>query len=161
MRFAGVACPPEVRSGELTEQTLVEFELLLGVIPRGVRRSIPFIFVLFDQAARLYPRARGRRFVRLGDREADAYLRAVLARPGGGLTTVVQRLKGLVVLCYYELPEVKEQLGYRPDAYIAAVSRRRVDSYGPEIRAGEAAALAAGHPDPDRRVPPDPHTERQ
>jgi hypothetical protein len=53
-----------------------------------------------------------------------------------------------VVMCYYELPEVKEQLGYRPDAYIAAVSRRRLDRYGPEIRAGEAAVLERDRPAP-------------
>ena len=69
----------------------------------------------------------------------------MLARRRGGLAAVVQRLKGLVVMCYYELPEVKEQLGYRPGPYIAAVSRRRLASYGAEIRAGEAAVLA---PDP-------------
>ena len=51
-------------------------------------------------------------------------------------------------MCYYELPEVKEQLGYRPDAYIAAVSQRRLRSYGAQIRAGEAAVLAPGDPVP-------------
>jgi hypothetical protein len=155
-RFAAVACPPEVRSGELTEGLLGEFELLMGVIPAGVRRSIQVAFVVFDQAARLHPRARGRRFTRLGDQEADAYLRAVLTRRGGGVATLVQRLKGLVVMCYYELGEVKEQLGYRPEPYIAAVSRRRLDSYGAEIRAGEAAVLAPDRPSPDPRVPPGP-----
>jgi hypothetical protein len=152
-RFAGVVCPPEVRVGDLTEQLLGEFELLMSVIPGGVRRLIPVGFVLFDRAARLYPGARGQRFARLGDQEADAYLRAVLTRRVGGLGTVVRRLKGLVVMCYYELPEVKEQLGYRPDPYIAAVSRRRLASYGAEIRAGEAAVLAPDRPGPDGGVP--------
>jgi hypothetical protein len=152
-RFAGVACPPEVRSGDLTEQLLGEFELLMGVIPGGVRRSIPVAFVLFDQAARLYPRARGRRFARLPDQDADAYLRAVLARRGSGLATVVQRLKGLVVMCFYELPEVREQLGYRPGPYIAAVSRRRLETYGAEIRAGEATVLAPRRPGPGAGMP--------
>jgi hypothetical protein len=155
VRFAAVVCPPEVRPAERTEQLLREFELLLGAVPAGVRRSIPAAFVMFDRAARLYPRARGRRFARLGDQEADAYLRAVLARRRGP-AIVVQRLKGLVVMCYYELPEVKEQLGYRPDPYIAAVSRRRLASYGPEIRAGESAVLAPG---PDASLPPDPQRE--
>jgi hypothetical protein len=160
-RFAGVACPPEVRSGGLTEQVLGEFELLMAVIPVGVRRLIPIAFVLFDQAARLYPPGCGRRFARLGDAEADAYLRAVLARRGGGLAAAVRRLKALVVMCYYELPAVKEQLGYRPDAYIAAVSRRRLDSYGPEIRAGEAAVLAHGRPGTRASVPSGDQAERQ
>lgn len=62
-------------------------------------------------------------------------------------------------MCYYELPEVKEQLGYRPDPYIAKVSKRRLASYGAQIRAGEAAALA---PDPAGRYagsPPGPRPE--
>jgi hypothetical protein len=158
-RFAGVVCPPEVRSGELTEQTVGEFELLLAVMPGGVRRLVPAAFVVFDRAARLYPPGRGRRFARLGDMAADAYLRAALARDGG-FAAIVQRLKGLVVMCYYELPAVKEQLGYRPDAYIAAVSRRRLDRYGPQIRAGEAAVLAHDRPDPGRGVPPDDQENR-
>ena len=148
-RFAEVVCPPGVRSAERTERLLGEFELLLGVLPAGTRRSIPAAFVLFDRAARLYPRARGRRFARLGDLEAEAYVRAVLARRRGP-AVVVQHLKGLVVMCYYELPEVKEELGYRPGPYIAAVSRRRLASYGPQIRAGEAAVLAPG---PDASPP--------
>ena len=51
----------------------------------------------------------------------------------------VGRLKSVLVMCYYELPEVQREIGYDPAPYIAAVSRRRLDSYGPDIRAGEAA----------------------
>jgi hypothetical protein len=58
---------------------------------------------------------------------------------GDGIAALVQRLKGLVVMCYYELPEVKAEIGYEPDPYIAAVTRRRLESYGAEIRAAEAA----------------------
>ena len=146
VRFAGVVCPPQVRTGGLASQVLAEFESLLDVVPPAVRSSARAGLVAFDRGARLYPPARGRRFVHLADDGADAYYRAVLARRGAGLA--LQRVKGLVVMCYYELPEVKEQLGYRPDAYIAAVSQRRLKSYGAQIRAGEAAALAPGDPVP-------------
>jgi hypothetical protein len=44
------------------------------------------------------------------------------------------------------VPEVKEQLGYWPDSYIAEVTKRRLSTYGAQIMAGEAAALG---PDPD------------
>jgi hypothetical protein len=54
----------------------------------------------------------------------------------------VQRLRGLVVMCYYELPPVQREIGYDPAPYIAAVSRRRLESYGPQIQAGEAAVTA-------------------
>jgi hypothetical protein len=144
-RLAEVACPPEVRASDLGDRLLAEFEALLRVLPPGVRWLVRSGLVAFDQGARLYPRAHGRRFVHLADRDADGYFRAVLARQRSGLGAVLQRIKGLVVFCYYELPEVKDQLGYRPDAYIVAVSQRRLASYGPQIRAGEAAVLA---PDP-------------
>ena len=65
----------------------------------------------------------------------------MLAR-GGVAGQLVQRLRGLVVMCYYELPTVQREIGYRPGPYIAAVSRRRLESYGPEIAAGEAAVTA-------------------
>jgi hypothetical protein len=45
-------------------------------------------------------------------------------------------------MCYYELPEVQREIGYDPAPYIAAVSRRRLESYGPDIQAGEAAVTA-------------------
>ena len=61
----------------------------------------------------------------------------------------MQRLRGLVAMCYYELPTVQREIGYDPGPYIAAVSRRRLESYGPEIDAGEAAVTAA----PERNGP--------
>jgi hypothetical protein len=158
-RFVEVACPPEVRTGDLKDRLLAEFESLLGVLPAGVRWAVRGGLAAFDQGARLYPRARGRRFVHLAEGDADAYLRAVLARRGG-LGSALQRIKGLVVYCYYELPEVKDQLGYRPDAYIAAVSRRRLASYGPQIRAGEAAVLAPDPSGPDARARADVPEDR-
>jgi hypothetical protein len=154
-RFAEVACPPEVRTGDLTGRLLAEFESTLQVLPPAVRWSVRGGLVAFDQGARLYPRARGRRFAHLADGAAEAYFRAVLARKRGGLGAALQRIKGLVVYCYYELPEVKDQLGYYPDAYIAAVSQRRLASYGPQIRAAEAALLAPGAGGPQAGARPE------
>ncbi|MGO8960655.1 MAG: hypothetical protein ACLQFR_25250 [Streptosporangiaceae bacterium] len=165
-RFAEVVCPPGLISGEhitaeLTDELLAEFESLLAVVPASVRRLVQAAFVVFDQGARCYPPARGRRFTRLGNAGAEAYFRAVLALRRGGTATALQRVKALVVMCYYELPEVKDQLGYRPQAYIAAVSRRRLASYGAQIRAGEAALLAPDPADPGPGGPPGQGQERQ
>jgi hypothetical protein len=142
VRIAEVACPPEVRAPGRIDGLLAEFEALLGALPAAGRRVILTCLDLIDQAARLYPRARGRRLARLGDRAAEAYLGARLDSRHGGVAAAAQRVKALIVMCYYELPEVKEELGYRPDAYIAMVSRRRLATYGEQIRAGEAAVLA-------------------
>lgn len=149
-RFAEVVCPPDVRAEHRTERVLAEFELMLGAMPAAARRALAAAFLAFDRGARLYPPARGRRFARLDHRVADAYLRALLRRRDG-VADLVRRLRGLIVMAYYELPEVKEQIGYRPGPYIAAVSRRRLESYGAEIRAGEAAVLAADPRGPEGR----------
>ena len=159
-RFAEVVCPPEVRTGDLTDKLLAEFEAMLQVLPSAVRWSVRSGLLAFDQGARAYPRARGRRFVQLADGDADAYFRAVLARKGGGLGTALQRIKGLIVCCYYELPEVKDQIGYRPDAYIAAVSRLRMASYGPQIQAAEVALLAPDTGGPEAGTRPDVGRDR-
>jgi hypothetical protein len=126
-----------------TDRVLREFGLMLGSLPPAARKALAAALVILDQGARLYPPSRGRRFARLDDLVAGAYLRALLARPGVA-TGVVQRLKSVVTMCYYELPEVQREIGYDPAPYIAAVSRRRLESYGPQIRAAEAA----GQPDP-------------
>ena len=141
-RFAEVVCPPGMRAHHRTDRVLAEFELVLGALAPAARKGLIAAFVVLDQGARLYPRARGRRFIRLNDQAAEAYIRALLTRRGT-TAQLVQRLRGLVVMCYYELPTVQREIGYHPAPYIAAVSRRRLESYGPEIAAGEAAVTAA------------------
>lgn len=154
-RFAEVVCPPDGRNR--VPAVLAEFELLLGALPAGARRGLATAFLAFDRGARLYPPARGRRFSRLGDREAGAYLTALVARPGAA-GNAARKLRSLVAMCYYELADVKAELGYRPDPYIAAAARRRLESYRAEIEAGEARVLAPD-PDPDPDPGPGPGPE--
>jgi len=142
-RFAEVVCPPEVRAGRRADRVLREFGLMLGSLPPAARKALATALAVLDQGARLYPPARGRRFARLDDRVAGAYVAALLARrdPAG---EVVRRLKSVIVMCYYELPEVHREIGYDPSPYIAAVARRRLESYGPRIRAAEAPVTRRG-----------------
>jgi hypothetical protein len=146
-RFAEVVCPPGMLTHHRTDRVLAEFEQMLGALAPSARKGLAAALVAIDQGARLYPRSRGRRFTRLDDRAAEAYIRALLNR--GVTAELVQRIKGLVVMCYYELPVVQREIGYDPAPYIAAVSRRRLESYGPQIGAGEAAVTAPGAPRPD------------
>ncbi len=110
---------------------------MLGSLPPVARKALAAALVLLDQGARLYPPSRGRRFARLDDRVAGAYIRALLARQDV-VAEMTRRLKSVVTMCYYELPEVQREIGYDPAPYIAAVSRRRLESYGPQIRAVQA-----------------------
>jgi len=136
-----VACPPEVRAGQRADEVLREFGLLLGALPPAARKALAVALVLLDQGARLYPPSRGRRFARLDDQVAGAYVQAVLAR-GGPAAELIWRLRSAIAVCYYQLPEVQREIGYDPAPYVAAVSRRRLESYGRDIRAGEAAVTA-------------------
>jgi len=144
-RFAEVVCPPGMRAHHRTDRVLAEFELTVGALAPAARKGLTTAIVVLDQGARLYPRARGRRFSALDDQAAEAYIRALLTR-GGVAAQLAQRLRGLVVMCYYELPPAQREIGYDPAPYIAAVSRRRLESYGPEIAAGEAAVTARQEP---------------
>ncbi len=146
-RFAEVVCPPGMRMHHRTDRVLAEFEAMLGALAPAAAKALTKAIVALDQGARLYPRSRGRRLTQLEDEVAEAYVRALLARPGSG-GELVRRIRSLVVMCYYELPPVQREIGYRPGPYIEAVSRRRLASYGPAIRAGEAA-VTAGIPDAD------------
>lgn len=132
-----MVCPPEVRSNQRADRVLREFGLMLGALPPAARTALGGALVLVDQGARLYPAARGRRFARLEDGVAEAYIRALRARRGAG-GMMVQRLTSVVTMCYYDLPEVQREIGYDPAPYIAAVSRRRLEAYRAEIGAGES-----------------------
>jgi hypothetical protein len=144
-RFAEVVCPPGMRAHHRTDRVMAEFELMLAALAPTARKALAAAIVVLDHGARLYPRARGRRFTRLDDPAAEAYIRALLAR-GGVAAQLVQRLRGLVVMCYYELPPVQREIGYDPAPYIAAVSRRRLDSYGPQIAEGEGMIMGQNGP---------------
>ena len=140
-RFAEVVCPPGMTTHHRTERVLDELDLVMGALAPEARKALTVTLVILDEAARLYPRSRGRRFTRLDDQAAEAYVRALLTSRSTACE-FVRRLKGVVVMCYYELPQVQREIGYDPAPYIAAVSRRRLASYGPAIRAAEATVTA-------------------
>jgi hypothetical protein len=131
-RFAQLACPPELVTAHLMPALVDEFERHLACLPAAARRTVAPTLFLFNQAARL---RRGRCFVGLDQGDAEAYFSNVLYRRQGALSAAVRLVKGLVVMCYYELPAVKAQLGYHPEAYIAGVAARRLERYGHEIEA--------------------------
>jgi len=137
-RFAEIVCPPEMAAHHRTDRVLGELELMLAALAPEARKALTITMVVLDQAARWSLRSRGRRFSQLDDQAAEAYIRSLLARRGA-VADLMQRLKSLFVMCYYELPVVQREIGYDPAPYITAVSRRRLESYGPAIRAGEAA----------------------
>jgi hypothetical protein len=129
-RLAEVVCPPEVRGGTRADRVLHELGLMLGALPPAARIALTAALVLLDQGARLYPPARGRRFAGLSDAEAEAYIRARMTRRGPAAELML-RLVSVVTMCYYQLPDVQREIGYDPAPYIAKVTQRRLERYGP------------------------------
>jgi hypothetical protein len=130
-RFAEIVCPPGIREDHRAERVMREFGLMLGSLPPAARKALAVALTAVEQGARLYPPSRGRRFTRLGEETATAYVRALMRRPDPA-AELARRLKSVLVMCYYELPEVQREIGYDPEPYIAAVSRRRLERYGTE-----------------------------
>ncbi|MFL5732924.1 MAG: FAD-dependent oxidoreductase [Chloroflexia bacterium] len=142
---------------------LSEFALYLAALPRHLRLAILAAYFLFDQRARLYPPARGRRFVNLETAHADAYFQHTAQSTNARDRALAQLLKGLITLCYYELPAAQADIGYDPAPYIETVARRRQVTYGEAIRrseedvfAGDTDEEAGSRPssDPERRLDP-------
>ena len=78
----------------------------------------------------------------LDDERAHAYFRANAHGPLAPQRKILQIMKGLVTMAYYEQPLVLAALEYHPDAYIAEVARRRIASYAEDLRRAEAAVTA-------------------
>jgi hypothetical protein len=131
-----------LQTDRLLPPLLAEFARYLAALPPHLRLGLLAAFVVFDQRARLFRPAHGRRFADLGPARADAYFRHLASAASPSDRALAQLLKGLVTLCYYELPAVQARIGYRPAPYIAGVARRRLARYGDAIRRGEAAVFA-------------------
>ena len=56
---------------------------------------------------------------------------------GPQVRNLARLLKGIITLCYYELPPAQADIGYDPVPYVAAVAKRRLERYGEEIWRGE------------------------
>ena len=110
-----------------------EFGLMLGALPPAARKALAVALAAVEQGARLYPPSRGRRFTRLDEGTATAYVQALMRRHDPA-AELVRRLTSVLVMCYYELPEVHKEIGYDPEPYIAAVSRRRLERYRMDLR---------------------------
>jgi hypothetical protein len=128
-RLVEVACPPDDLTA-VASAVVDDLATHTAALAPVLRRGIGPVLWAFDQLARF--RNRGRRFVRLDDTRARAYLEHVLTERSGPVALVVRLVKGLIVLCYYEQPAVTQRMGYDPAAYVAQVSARRLATYGLE-----------------------------
>ena len=116
---------------ELVDATVEDVERLVAALPSAARPVLDVSLGVLE-AGSMRPRFGSRRFARLDPVHASRYLGWWDAAPLA-LRRVVLLARDLVVIAYYEQPEVRRRVGYEPDPWIRAVSERRRDQWTQEI----------------------------
>ena len=142
---ASVVCPPGMDERGLTEAVIDHAELSLQAFPPVVRAGFLAGLTGYEMGAL----ARfGTRASRLDPDRAHRYF--VSWRHGLAIQQeLAKALKGILCLAYYEMPEVQEDMGYRPAAWIESVRKRRLAVYADDIARHEHALFA-----PEPLLPP-------
>jgi hypothetical protein len=138
-------CPPEV-APDLVEPVVDDVELTMQVMPAAIRAALLAGLVTYELGAV----ARwGRPASGLAPERAARYLDAW--RHGLAVQReLIKAVRSLVCLAYFELPAVKQRMGYLPERWIDKVTRHRLATYGEDI-ARHAGGLFA--PEPLPRLP--------
>lgn len=142
-RLAEVVCPPVPSPVEHAGAIAQHTQMSMRAFPGPARSALIAGMRTYDEAARLFFGGKPARELssEAGARYFDSWWRSRI-----GLQREFARgVKGLICLAYYELPAVKEHLGYTPEAWIESVKRRRLSIYKVDIDAHQAAITA---PDP-------------
>lgn len=135
---AAVVCPPGMDELGVTDAVIDHAELSLLAFPPVVRAG----FLAGLSGYELGALARyGKPASRLDPERAHRYF--VAWRHGLAIQQeLAKAIKGILCLAYYEMPEVQEAMGYRPDSWIESVRKRRLAVYADDIERHERALFA-------------------
>lgn len=146
--LAPVVCPPELETLRAVNMVADHVEASVGALGHGLRVGLLAGVRAYDTGALV---RFGRRAHRLDAASARRYFEMWLRLPGPG-HEFAQGIKSLICMAFYELPEVKEQLGYRPAAWIAQVDARHKQQFHVAIER-HARSVCAPDPLPSELVP--------
>lgn len=138
-------CPPEARN--LAADIVDHVALSVAAMPREIGLLLATGLVAYDRGAHLWLPGKGRAARKLAPDLAARYFESWWASPLLPCRELAKAAKGLLCLACYEMPAIKEALGYAPEAWIAEVKKRRLTVHKPAI-ARHAAALTARDPLP-------------
>lgn len=144
--------PPTRLTDALVEATVADAVRLVAAMSAPARGVLGAGLRLLEVGS-LRPRFGSRPFTRLDRAGAETYLDWWEARPLA-LRRVVLLSRDLVLMAYYEQPEVRARVGYEPEPWIAGVSAVRRERWAVEIAGHQdlllaAAPLRPGRPQPD------------
>ena len=140
--LTALLCPPEV-APDLVEPVVDDVELTMQAMPAAIRTALLAGLVTYELGAV----ARwGRPASKLAPERAARYLDAW--RHGLPVQReLIKAVRSLVCLAYFELPAVKQRMGYQPERWIEKVTRHRLTTYREDIER-HAESLFAPEPLP-------------
>lgn len=141
--MARVACPPEAEELGLIDDIVDHVELSMGSLPPPFRAGLLAGLETYEQAARLGNR--GRPASKLAPDAARAHFESWQHSSFPAFREFIKGVGGLLCLAHYEMPAVKERLGYTPEVWIDKVRRHRLSTYAEAIERQRQALLS---PDP-------------
>jgi hypothetical protein len=133
-----VICPPE--AVPLAAAIVDELELTYQTIPALLQRALPAGFLAYDLGA--LPRHRKRARSLTGD-SAERYFASWERGPTPFHRQLTNSVNQLMSFVCFEQPAMMERIGYRPAAWIAEVTKKRLTVYADDVRAQQVQILAA------------------
>lgn len=141
--MARVACPPQADELGIARDIVDHVELSMATLPAPFRTGLLAGLESYEQGARLGNR--GRPASKLDPAAARAYFESWRGSRFPVFREFIKGVGGLLCLAHYEMPAVKEQLGYTPEAWIDKVRRHRLTTYSDAIERHRRDLLS---PDP-------------
>ncbi len=146
--LAPVVCPPELAQLGALDTIVTEVEASVRALGDSLRAGLVTGMRAYDVGAV----ARfGTRAHRLDPDRGRRYFETWMQIPGP-THEFAQGIKGLICMAYYELPAVKQALGYAPEQWIARVNAERHQRYGEDVRT-HAQRICAPDPLPATLIP--------
>lgn len=126
----------------LTDTVVDGVDEILATFPPHLRWGLLLGLTVFEFSARLWPSAGLRPFSRVPAPAALRIFSAWWHSPVFAIRQWAKGIKSLVALVYWDHPQIRERIGFTPEAWIAKVAARRLASYGPQIAAHRDRVLA-------------------
>ncbi len=141
--LAGAVCPPRATADGVIARTVDEAERTIAALGAPAPAVLAAAVRWLDLST-VRPRYGWRRFSTLDADTARAVLDDLEAgRPGWW--RVLRLLADVVVIGYYEQPEVRAEVGYLPDPWIAERAALRLERYAADIEE-HARVVRAAYP---------------
>jgi hypothetical protein len=144
-QIARVVCPPDAEELGALDGIIDHFEMSLRTLPAYLRVALMAGTTTFEVTAAADPRSLGRRFSKLPLDKAERWYHTWHHAPIFTMRQFAQAVKALIILGYYEQPQVRRKIGYQPDGWVAEAAKKRLVKYGVAIAQHEEELRA---PDP-------------